>query len=77
MLNPEVLDRLAGAGQVVEVAALHREPKLLVDPLLLALDALRRRRATGAFVALGTGVRSLPLRFVGHGPRLTTPHVVR
>ena len=36
----EVLDRLAGAREVVEVAALHGQPELVVDPLLLALDAL-------------------------------------
>ena len=42
VLGAEVLDRLAGAGQVVELAALHGQAQLLVDPLVLALHPLRR-----------------------------------
>ena len=38
----EVLDRLAGAGQVVELAALHRLLDLQVDPLVLVLHPLGR-----------------------------------
>ena len=52
VLGAEALDRLARAGQVVEVAALHRLLDLEVDPLVLALHPLGRGGAAGALVAL-------------------------
>jgi NAD(P)-dependent dehydrogenase (short-subunit alcohol dehydrogenase family) len=48
------------------------DPELMVDPLLLALDALGRGGPPGALIELGRPVRGA-LRLVGHGPRLVRP----
>ncbi|UUZ61389.1 hypothetical protein [Nocardioides sp. B-3] len=53
VLGAQPPERLAGAGQVVEVAALLRDPQLLLDPLRLVLDPCCRRGLVGALRALG------------------------
>src|SRR4051794_5185501 len=59
VVAPESLDRLALAGQVVEVAAVHRLADLEVDPALLLLDPRGGRAAPGARVARRRTVPSL------------------
>src|ERR1700712_4950968 len=61
----QVPERLAGAGQVVELAALHRLLDLQVHPLPLVLDPRSRSIGPGAGVALAAGPRrGLPGTFL-------------
>ena len=53
VLAAQALDRLARAGQVVELAALLRAPDLLLDPAGLVVDPGRGGRPARALVALG------------------------
>ena len=71
VLGAEVLDRLPGPGQVVEVAALHGDAELLVDPLVLPLHPLGGRGLPGPLVALTLGhgreFTECPTRAPGEG----------
>ena len=69
VLGAEVLDRLAGAGEVVELTSLHGQAQLVVDPLVLALHPLGSSRLAGALVALRLAVAAV--RLFGHATRLT------
>jgi len=72
VLAAEVADRLAGAGQVVELAFRHRHSHLLVDPGGLVLDAGACSTAAGApvhrLLAVGSfGPALRPVLALRHG----------